>query len=138
MIAYLESSAALALYVDEPTSPEVRRIIRNVSELGTSTLTRLEVTRNLHRLLDEEHLAAAVDQFIEDLQSMMTASISDEVVENAVTIAVSTNIKSLDALHLSAALMLGGSGSAFVTFDRRQAAAARSVGLRVLGINQMD
>lgn len=133
MIAYLESSAALALYVDEPTSPEVRRIIRNVSELGTSTLTRLEVMRNLHRLLDEEHLAVAVDQFIEDLQSMMTASISDEVVDAAVTIALATGVKSLDALHLSSALILGGFGAEFLTFDRRQAVAARAVGLRVIG-----
>ena len=135
MIAYLESSAALALYVKEPTSAEVRSVIRDVDTLGTSMLTQLEVMRNLHRLLDNERLALVVDQFLEDLQSMVVASVSDEVVDAAVTIAVATGVKSLDALHLSSALILGGIGAEFLTFDRRQADAARAVGLRVIGAN---
>ena len=133
MIAYLESSAALALYVEEPTSAEVRSVIRDVDTLGTSMLTQLEVIRNLHRLLDNEQLALAVDQFLEDMQSMVVASVSDEVVDAAVTIALATGVKSLDALHLSSALILGGFGAEFLTFDRRQAVAARAVGLRVIG-----
>jgi len=133
LIAYLESSAALALYIEEPTSAEVRSVIRGVDTLGTSMLTRLEVMRNLHRLLDNEQLALAVDQFLEDMQSMVVASVSDEVVDAAVTIAVATGVKSLDALHLSSALILGGIGAEFLTFDRRQAVAARAVGLRVIG-----
>lgn len=133
MIAYLESSAALALYVEEPTSAEVRSLIRRVDTLGTSMLTQLEVMRNLHRLLDNEQLALAVDQFLEDMQSMVVASVSDEVVDAAVTIALATGVKSLDALHLSSALILGGIGAEFLTFDRRQAVAARAVGLRVIG-----
>ena len=133
MIAYLESSAALALYVEEPTSAEVRSLIRGVDTLGTSILTQLEVMRNLHRLLDNEQIALAVDQFREDMQSMVVASVSDEVVDAAVTIAVATGVKSLDALHLSSALILGGIGAEFLTFDRRQAVAARAVGLRVIG-----
>jgi predicted nucleic acid-binding protein len=135
LIAYLESSAALALYVEEPTSAEVRSVIRDVDTLGTSMLTQLEVMRNLHRLLDNERLALVVDQFLEDLQSMVVASVSDEVVDAAVTIAVATGVKSLDALHLSSALILGGIGAEFLTFDRRQADAARAVGLRVIGAN---
>lgn len=98
-------------------------------------LTQLKVMRNLHRLPDNSKLALAVDQFLEDLQSMVVASVSDEVVDAAVTIAVATGVKSLDALHLSSALILGGSGAEFVTFDRRQAAAARAVGLRVIGVD---
>lgn len=133
MIAYLESSAALALYVEEPTSAEVRSVIRDVDTLGTSMLTQLEVIRNLHRLLDNERLALAVHQFLEDMQSMVVASVSDEVVDAAVTIALATGVKSLDALHLSSALILGGIGAEFLTFDRRQAVAARAVGLRVIG-----
>lgn len=133
MIAYLESSAALALYVEEPTSAEVRSLIRRVDTLGTSMLTQLEVMRNLHRLLDNERLALAVHQFLEDMQSMVVASVSDEVVDAAVTIALATGVKSLDALHLSSALILGGIGAEFLTFDRRQAVAARAVGLRVIG-----
>ena len=43
-----------------------------------------------------------------------------------------TGVRSLDILHLASALMLGASD--FVTFDKRQAALAGRVGLRVVAI----
>jgi hypothetical protein len=39
-----------------------------------------------------------------------------------------------DALHLAAAVRVGGVGTPFLTFDARQAQAARALGLAVLGV----
>lgn len=45
-----------------------------------------------------------------------------------------TNTKTLDALHLAAAERAGGRAVPFLTFDLRQAVAARSLGFTVLGV----
>jgi uncharacterized protein len=42
-------------------------------------------------------------------------------------------VKTLDALHLAAAQRVGGPELTFVTFDERQAEAARSLGWTVVG-----
>ena len=48
------------------------------------------------------------------------------------TLAAQTRVRAHDALHLGAARRLG-TGLSFLTFDVRQAEAARSLGFRVLG-----
>lgn len=53
--------------------------------------------------------------------------------ESAAAVAEITGSRSLDALHLAAAVRANGRASTLVTFDARQAAAARALGLRVLG-----
>lgn len=53
--------------------------------------------------------------------------------ERAATVAETTGVRSLDAIHLAAAQSAGGTQLTFVTFDLRQAQAARSLGFTVLG-----
>jgi predicted nucleic acid-binding protein len=40
-------------------------------------------------------------------------------------------LRTLDAIHLASALRIGADLEAFVTYDRRQSAAAEAMGLRV-------
>lgn len=42
--------------------------------------------------------------------------------------------RTLDALHLAAAIRAGGREASILTFDTRQAVAARQLGLVVLGV----
>lgn len=58
----------------------------------------------------------------------------EAVCEAASEIAEVTGIRSLDALHLGAARRLGVGSLPLVTFDLRQALAARSLGWTVLGV----
>jgi predicted nucleic acid-binding protein len=44
-----------------------------------------------------------------------------------------TGVRTLDALHLAAAQRVGGAAVPFLTFDVRQAQAARGLGLTVVG-----
>jgi predicted nucleic acid-binding protein len=59
--------------------------------------------------------------------------LTHEVCEAAAELAEVTGARSLDALHLGAAKVVGGGAFPFVTFDLRQVQAARALGWVVLG-----
>lgn len=58
--------------------------------------------------------------------------IDQAVVEHAAVLALGRALRSLDALHLAAALVLPGADLVFATWDRRLHAAARAEGLALL------
>jgi uncharacterized protein len=112
---YVDSSALLKRYIDEPDSAACEAILRSDPELVSGRHTVVEVRRNLARLLLGADLAAARSTFAADLESI-------SLVE-----------RTLDALHFAAAQRVGGTALPFVTYDVRQAQAARSLGFTVLG-----
>ena len=135
MIAYVDTSVVLALYVNENSSQAAHRILEASQTLVTSQLSRVEVIRNLHRHFIEGELSFVLESFAADLALMAVMEVSTGVIDTAIEIAASTGVKSLDAIHISSAQVALGSGAVFVTFDRRQAVAARSLGMTVLGVN---
>lgn len=58
--------------------------------------------------------------------------VDQALVEHAAALALDRDLRSLDALHLAAALVLPGDDLVFATWDRRQHAAAGAEGLRLL------
>ncbi len=98
----------------------------------TGRHTWAEVRRNLARLLDPSAAAAARAGLIGDLAAFSIVELDAATCELAATIAEQTGVRSLDALHLGAARRLG-TVLTFVTFDVRQAQAARGVGFAVAG-----
>ena len=58
--------------------------------------------------------------------------VDQDLVEHASALAVSRDLRSLDALHLAAALVLPQDDLVMATWDRRLHAAARSEGLGLL------
>ena len=57
--------------------------------------------------------------------------VDQDLVESAIGFALAHELRSLDALHLAAALILPGEGLTVAVWDRRLHAAARAEGLRV-------
>ena len=55
-----------------------------------------------------------------------------ELVESAASLALARDLRSLDAVHLAAALLLEGEELAMATWDRRLHAAALGEGLQVV------
>jgi predicted nucleic acid-binding protein len=90
------------------------------------------VRRNLARLLDEHDATAARAAFVEDIDVFGIVELDAVTCEAAASVAELTGARTLDALHLAAAQRLGGAAIGFVTFDVRQAHAARMLGLTVL------
>lgn len=58
--------------------------------------------------------------------------IDQSLVEHAAALALDHNLRSLDSLHLAAALVLPGEDLVFVTWDRRLYTAAGAEGLRLI------
>jgi len=132
MVLYVDTSALLKRYVHERDSDVAISLMETDAVLVTSRLTEVEVRRNLARLLDTESAQAAKRTFNEDLDAFALVSLDATTCSEAARIAEQTLCRSLDALHLSAALRTG-SATTLLTFDMRQAQAARSLGLAVIG-----
>lgn len=132
MTQYVDSSALLKRYVDEPDSDRADALLASDTELTTGRHTIVEVRRNLTRLLTGTALADARQSFAADLGAFAIVELDAGTCELAAEVAEQTGARTLDALHLGAARRLGASIT-FVTFDIRQAQAARSGGFRVAG-----
>jgi predicted nucleic acid-binding protein len=129
---YVDSSALLKRYVDEPDSAAADALLRADRGLLTARHTIVEVRRNLARLLSGRDLTVARRAFADDLRSISIIELDEVTCESAATIAETTGVRTLDALHLAAAQRVAEAGSAFLTFDLRQAQAARTLGLTVV------
>jgi predicted nucleic acid-binding protein len=130
---YVDSSALLKRYVDEPDSDACDAILRSDPTLVTGRHTVVELRRNLARLVAPSDLAEVKAALQDDLRAISIVELDAATCENAAAIAELTGVRTLDALHLGAAQRAGGTGLPFVTFDLRQAQAARSLGFTVLG-----
>jgi predicted nucleic acid-binding protein len=133
MSLYIDASALLKLYLDEPDSDRAEEIMSADPEWITGRHTKVEVRRNLARALKDRAHGAAERQFQRDWEGMSVVELTREVCDVAVEIAVTTHARSLDALHLAAARVVGGGTLPFLTFDLRQAQVARTLGWVVLG-----
>lgn len=133
MTAYVDSSALLKRYVREPDSAEAALLLAADPVLVTSWVTVTEVRRNVARLVGPEHLAELRRQIASDLDQFALVVADQVVCESAAYIAEQLGVRSLDAIHLASARRLQVAGLSFITFDLRQAQAARSLGFNVLG-----
>lgn len=132
MTLYVDSSALLKRYVDEHDSDAAVQLMATDPVLATCRITEVEVRRNLARLVDGPSSNVVRRQFAVDLDAFALVAIDAATCNDAARIAEETGCRSLDALHLAAARRVGASTS-LLTFDVRQAQAARTLGLAVLG-----
>lgn len=132
MTLYVDSSALLKRYIDEADSDRAEALLGSDTQLVTGRHTIVEVRRNLARLLTAADAVTARADFARDLSSFALVELDPATVELAATIAEETGVRTLDSLHLGAARRLGPTIT-FLTFDVRQAQAARDLGLTVVG-----
>jgi predicted nucleic acid-binding protein len=125
-VTYLDSSAIVKLVVREPESTALRGHLRRRRPLVSSALARTEVARAVLVL------GAAVMRRAQDvLDRIELVRVNDRVLLAAGTI-LPPDIRSLDAIHLATASLLGRNLSELVTYDGRLASAARANGLKVV------
>jgi predicted nucleic acid-binding protein len=130
---YVDASALVKRYVDEPDAHIADRWLAADPVLVTSWLSLVEVRRNLARLLDGQVLAEVRSQFVRDLDEFAMVMVDEAVCRAAADITEVLGVRSLDAVHLACAQRLQVPGLTFLTFDLRQAQAARSLGFTVVG-----
>lgn len=134
MTTYVDASALMKRYVDEPDSVVAERWLDADAVLVTSWVTLVEVRRNLARLLQGAALASARAQLDRDLDAFALVAVDEVVCRSAADIGEVLSVRSLDAVHLASAQRLQVAGLVFLTFDLRQAQAARSLGFAVAGV----
>jgi len=124
---YLDSCAIVKLVVAESESAALREFLAGrPDELPvTSALTRVEVVRAMRNLGG----AAAVDAAVAVLAQIDQMPLVDPLLDAAG--AGGGVLRSLDAIHLASATALEDGLTAFVTYDKRLAAAAADIGLPV-------
>lgn len=130
---YVDTSALLKRYILEADSAACERHLQADPLWVTARHTLVEVRRNLSRLLSEGPRRDTLAAFDADWQRMNVVELDAVTCERAAEIAMMTGARTLDALHLADALRVGGRALSFLTYDLRQAVAARQLGLVVLG-----
>lgn len=131
-IFYVDASALVKLVRDEPESPALRTFLAD-ADLVSCELVLAEVPRAIRR-------AAADDPRLPlDVLIGRAGEVVDTLgllpLDRALLLAAGAlsepGLRALDAIHVAAAVDLGALDG-FVTYDERQAAAARLAGLRTL------
>lgn len=134
MSLYVDSSALLKRYVEEPDSDVAESMLRSDPSLLTARHTIVEVRRNLARLLEGRDLGAARSAFADDLEVLSIIELDEVTCEAAAEIAEVTGVRTLDGMHLAAARRAGAPAVSLLTFDVRLAQAARALDLTVVGV----
>jgi predicted nucleic acid-binding protein len=125
---YLDSSALVKLVQHEAESEALRRYLRAHAsdQRVASELVRLEVVRSVLR-----GGPAAVAHARRQLARLYLVVMDRQVLDQAATLAPGSLLRSLDAIHLATAQLLGSELRSIVTYDARMAEAATGLGLSV-------
>lgn len=125
MIVFLDSSALVKRYVEEPGSSTVDAAMTGARGWVASQITFVETLRAL--TASEEGARRARREWDE----FEVIGLSQSVCERAVDFSSEHRLKSMDAIQLASA-MTATDDLTFATFDRRLHAAARAEGLTTL------
>ena len=137
MILYLDTSALVKLYVDEPGRAAVVSEIEGAAAVATVRIAYAEARAAFARKrreggLDAKSLRLAVELLDEDWAAYNVVDVSEPLVRRAGILAERHGLRGYDAVHLAAAVELERAGGqvSFGCFDERLRRAARRVNLR--------
>lgn len=120
---YVDSSALVKLAVREPESAALRRYLLRRRPLVSSALARTEVNRALLPLGPD-----AVRRGYDVLRRVDLVRISDRILDDAGTL-TPLELRSLDAIHLATARLIGADLARIVTYDDRISRRAQELGI---------
>jgi hypothetical protein len=123
-LAYVDASALVKLVIAEADSLQMLHWYLEAERVITSRIGLIETERAVARRdHDPERLRAVLDR-------IDVFELDDDIGRRAGAL-VPASLRTLDAIHLATALTIRAV-DAFVTYDDRQAEAARAVGLPVV------
>jgi predicted nucleic acid-binding protein len=145
-MTWFDSSALVAVYVNERFSDTARRAVVRAGQIPLTPLHELEIRTTFEllvgrRLISKAEREAVVADFETDIRSHRLLPVQidlDAVFDRARALsaahAARTLSRSLDLLHVAGAVQQGC--RLFVSADHRQLAVARAVGLKVTDITR--
>jgi predicted nucleic acid-binding protein len=127
---FLDTSGLVKRYVAEPDSERAIALMDASPGITASACAAAEATLALCRAGVED---SVLERFRSDWARIQIVPVDAECLDRAARIGCDHVVRTLDAIHLAAADRLPRPVR-FLTFDARQAAAARSLGFEVVGI----
>ncbi len=127
---YLDTSAILKRYLDEEFSQQCEEIITQYQDKYISRIGVTETLINLRKRLSAQEFAMAAKLFRTDIATFNIIEFDGPSSDLAVEIAQGSNLATVDAIHIAAAISVGGKKIDFLTYDKNQRKAAKSLGLR--------
>jgi uncharacterized protein len=139
-VIYLDTSWLVKLYVDEGDAEAVRRVVDTDATVLVGDLSFVEFHAAVARRRRDGSLApragtAVVSRFRREWADRGRVAVSRDVVARAADLVAAHPLRSLDALHLASALLIGTGAPEPLRFgaaDERLLAAARAEGLVTL------
>jgi len=123
-VIYLDSSALVTFIVRRKNVEELEQFLAaQTTRTGTSTVGFVETVRTCDRIGDFPNL---MGRLLRDHTEIPLNALIRDAAAN-----VPGPVRSLDAIHVASADMLGSELIALVTYDHRMAEAARGAGLPV-------
>jgi len=140
MILYLDTSALVKCYVQEPGSNEVIQWIAQARVVATCALTQVKVVAALARAtrtrsLSAKEAASAIKAFRSEWESFVRIDLTEVLLSRAAEIAWQQQLRAYDAVHLAAALFwqeILGEPICMATYDRELWNVARRASLELL------
>lgn len=123
-VAYLDASAFLKLVTWERETRALAAYLRNWPHRASALLLRTEAVRALRRA----DRASSVRLAIRLMRGMQLIRLDETLLDETANLDP-RELRSLDAIHVAAALTLGEEVGVFVTYDERLRAAAAMQGL---------
>jgi len=130
-VFYADASALVKLVREEPESPALRAYVAG-ADLVSSELIVTEIPRAARRAAIHDR-ALSLELLLERASDLIAALALRPIDHALLTVAgalAEPALRTLDAVHVASAVELDP--ATFVTYDERQAAAARLAGLRTV------
>jgi len=133
MKVFIDSSALVKRYIEEPGSGRVAELISKAKEVAVCIVCIPEVLSACNRLVREKKIDAGQyewikNEFLLDMGEFVVIDITSEVIIRSIHCLEKGALRSLDALHVASAVEY--KCGMFVTGDRRQHAIASRMGLK--------
>lgn len=125
-LVYLDSSAIIKLVFEEDDTDALLTFLQTRPQRVSSALARIEVLRIVSRAQDPLPLREAKRV----LSALDLIRMDDDIVTRAAALEPA-GLRSLDAVHLATAQMLGHHLAGMVVYDRTLAAAAKAADITV-------
>ncbi len=131
MIAYLDTSSLVKLYVEEEGSPLVRDLVESAELVATSVVAYAEARAALARQRREGGLTSggydrAKKDFEQDWPRYLSVEVSETVCRSAGDLAEKHRLRGFDGLHLASYLSLHEDGAPEIRFSAFDAALNRA------------
>jgi len=122
MIAYLDTSSLVKLYIEEKGSQDTRDLVSNAEIIATSLVAYPEARaafarRHRENAFATEEYRRLVRAFDGDWEHYLNIRVTDELVLISGQLAEKHGLRGFGAIHLASAMILDGNVSASVLFS---------------------